>query len=106
MRVLIIVSSAASCANMRIFEPYMNLKTDIEFMFDNKLDNVWDKDGKIAVDCVVFQRNTDPLVVRFMKESKGKITTIVETDDDLENVPFSSPVYKFMYDDHKRAKVY
>ncbi len=107
MRVLIIVSKAAACANVRIFEPYMNLKTDIEFMFDDKLDSVWDENGNIVTDVVVFQRNTDPIGLDFIKDEDYKqVIKIVETDDDLENVPIDSPVYPFMHDQNGRAKIY
>lgn len=98
MRVLIIYSDAESCASYRVRQPYGNIKVGIEFKFSKDLGDAWyGENNKKMVDAVIFQRPVDPLALQFIKEfnAKGGIT-IVETDDDLDNVPFSNPVHEMV----------
>ncbi len=55
----------------------------------------------------MMQRPVDKLQLQFIKEFKKRGGIVIcETDDDLENVPYTSPVYQSMYDEHRRAHVY
>ncbi len=97
MRVLVIMSDAESCASYRIKQPYFNLVSDIEFKFSKNLGDAFESENKLWADAVILQRPVDTLQLKFIKEfNEAGGITIVETDDDLSNVPYSNPVHSII----------
>lgn len=107
-RCQVLYSDAPSVAAWRITAPYLNLESDIEFHFSKSYDD--HKKGTRPdglVDAVLLQRPSDKVALAFIQDmNEFGVTTIIETDDDLENVPFTNPVHKFMNDKNKRAYYY
>lgn len=71
----------------------------IEFILSNNFDNAWlSGEGDEMVDAVLIQRPVDLLVLDFIKEWKSEKRGIIaiETDDDLENLPYSNPAYEIL----------
>lgn len=92
--VLCVNSDKEAPGSYRVIEPYSSIESDIKFIVSNNLDHAWIDDHKM-VDAVLIQRSTDPLVLRFIKEFKAEGgITVFETDDDIDNIPRSSPYYK------------
>jgi len=75
----------------RTFEPYSNLKIDgIEFLFISPEMNQDEK-----YDAIVLHQPIDKTLIPFIQQfqSDGGVL-VVDTDDDLFNLPFSNPVYE------------
>ncbi len=90
MKVIIICNNHTACGEYRIFEPYQNLNSNIEFV---NWKFVYEKDvNKIDADVIVLQRPIDEKYLSFIKDfnATGRIT-VIETDDDMSNIPFSNP---------------
>jgi len=96
--VLCLHSDTGACGNFRVIEVYQNIVSDIKFIISDQLSDAWlSDDDDDMVDAVILQRPSDPKCLRFIREFKErKGVVVVETDDDLLNIPHSNPVFPFL----------
>ena len=94
MKVLVNSSDTGGCGQFRIIQPYLQIKSEIEFHLNTT--------GKIMpevafqYDAVVFQRPTESEMIPFIKELKEEgVITVIEIDDDLFSLEKINPSYRF-----------
>lgn len=100
MNVVIVYGHKNACYHYRVEQPYTKIKSDINFVLCQQL-NESGFETTDGIDAVVLQRPCDKNLLRFIKDfqAEGGIC-IVETDDDMNNIPYSNPVHPFVRSDN------
>lgn len=101
--IIVVHGEKNACYHYRI-APYLSIKSDVKFTLCQQLYESGFKDTD-EIDGVVFQRPCDANILKFIKDyNKEGGITVVETDDDMLNIPYDNPVHGFVKSDH--ASIY
>ncbi len=94
-KVLIHPRDKNACGMVRIYEPYQNLKVEgVEFVISDVIDTTFANDESIKA--VLIQRADHEICPSYIRQMQkcGKIV-VVETDDDISNIPPSNGYYSY-----------
>lgn len=93
--VLIVPSDNTAVGQYRCIMPYSSIESDINFIISNRLEHAWlSENDDDMVSAILMQRPETQIMAQFAKDfrAEGGIV-VVESDDDINALPYSNPVY-------------